>query len=57
MSEGKRYYGIYRGTVVLNIDPMQMGRISVIVPDVGSVTPSTWGCRPCRSRASSPAYS
>lgn len=42
MSEGKRYYGIYRGTVVLNIDPMQMGRISVIVPDVGSVTPSTW---------------
>lgn len=42
MSEGKRYYGIYRGTVVLNIDPMQMGRISVIVPDVGSITPSTW---------------
>lgn len=42
MSEGKRYYGIYRGTVVLNVDPMQMGRISVIVPDVGSVTPSSW---------------
>jgi uncharacterized protein involved in type VI secretion and phage assembly len=42
MSEGKKYYGIYRGTVVLNIDPMQMGRISVIVPDVGSVTPSSW---------------
>lgn len=45
MSENK-YFGIYRGTVVENVDPMQLGRVSVIVPDVGSVTPSTWAM-PC----------
>ena len=39
---GVRYYGIYRATVVNNIDPMQMGRINVLVPNVGGVTPSTW---------------
>ena len=42
MSEGKKYYGIYRATVVMNVDPMQMGSIRVVVPDVGGVTPSTW---------------
>jgi uncharacterized protein involved in type VI secretion and phage assembly len=41
-----RYYGIYRATVVNNIDPMQLGRITVICPDVGSITPSTWAT-PC----------
>jgi hypothetical protein len=46
MSEGNRYYGIYRGTVVQNVDPMQLGRIMVTVPDVGSITPSTWAT-PC----------
>jgi len=45
-----RYFGIYRGTVIDNVDPMQMGRISVIVPDVGSVTPSTWAM-PCAPMA------
>jgi uncharacterized protein involved in type VI secretion and phage assembly len=39
---GVRYYGIYRATVVNNVDPMQMGRINVLVPNVGGVTPSTW---------------
>ena len=42
MSEPNRYYAIYRGTVVNNVDPMQMGRIMVTVPDVGGVIPSTW---------------
>lgn len=42
MSDGKKYYGIYRGTVVNNIDPMQTARLNVIVPDVGGITPSTW---------------
>jgi uncharacterized protein involved in type VI secretion and phage assembly len=42
----KRYYGIYRGTVANNIDPMQLGRIMAIVPDVGGVTPLTWAM-PC----------
>jgi len=46
MSEINRYYGIYRGTVVNNIDPMLIGRIMVIVPDVGGITPSTWAM-PC----------
>jgi hypothetical protein len=30
------YYGKYRGTVIDNLDPMQMGRLLVIVPDVHS---------------------
>jgi hypothetical protein len=33
MKEGPKFYGIYRGTVVNNIDPMQLGRIMVTVPD------------------------
>lgn len=41
-----RYYGIYRATVVNNVDPMFLGRIMVTVPDVGGVTPSTWAM-PC----------
>ena len=46
MKDGPRYYGIYRGTVVNNVDPMQLGRIMVTVPDVGGITPSTWAT-PC----------
>jgi uncharacterized protein involved in type VI secretion and phage assembly len=42
MKSGPKYYGVYRGVVVNNIDPMQIGRILATVPDVGSVTPSTW---------------
>jgi hypothetical protein len=42
----KRYYGKYRGTVLNNIDPMQMGRIQAIVPDVSSVVPTSWAM-PC----------
>jgi hypothetical protein len=38
----KKYYGRYRATVINNIDPMRMGRVQVIVPDVSSVIPSTW---------------
>ncbi|HTQ15211.1 MAG TPA: phage baseplate assembly protein V [Rhizomicrobium sp.] len=40
------FFGVYRGTVVNNIDPMQLGRIMVLVPDVGGITPSTWAM-PC----------
>jgi len=46
MNGGSKYYGIYRGTVVNNIDPMQLGRIQAIVPDAGGITPSTWAT-PC----------
>ena len=46
MSDTPKYYGKYRGTVVQNIDPMQMGRIQVMVPDVSNIIPSTWAM-PC----------
>jgi hypothetical protein len=46
MNETKKYYGKYRGTVLQNVDPMQMGRIQVIVPDVSAVLPSSWAM-PC----------
>jgi uncharacterized protein involved in type VI secretion and phage assembly len=46
MKSGKKYFGVYRGTVVNNIDPLQTGRIMVTVPDVGGVIPSTWAM-PC----------
>lgn len=41
-----RFYGKFRGTVVNNVDPMQMGRLQVIVPDVGGLIPGTWAM-PC----------
>jgi len=46
MNEAKRYYGKYRGTVVNNVDPLQIGRIQAIVPGVGGFAPSSW-CMPC----------
>ncbi len=45
MSETK-FYGKYRGTVINNIDPMQLGRLLVMVPDVLGPTPSSWA-EPC----------
>jgi uncharacterized protein involved in type VI secretion and phage assembly len=40
------FYGKYRGTVLNNIDPLQMGRIQVIVPDVSGLLPTSWAM-PC----------
>lgn len=42
----ERYWGKYRGTVTNNIDPLQTGRIQVLVPDVLGLSPSTWAM-PC----------
>lgn len=42
----QRFYGKYRGTVTNNVDPMQLGRLLVEVPDVLSLTPSSWAM-PC----------
>jgi hypothetical protein len=42
----KRYFGKYRGMVINNIDPMFMGRIMAMVPDVLGVIPSSWAM-PC----------
>jgi hypothetical protein len=41
-----RYHGKYRGTVLNNVDPMQIGRILAIVPDVSGVAPTSWAM-PC----------
>ena len=43
---GRKFYGKYQGTVVNNIDPLKRGRLQVLVPDVGNVSPSTWA-KPC----------
>jgi hypothetical protein len=40
------YFGKYRGTVINNIDPMQRGRLLVLVPDVVGLVPSSWA-EPC----------
>jgi Type VI secretion system/phage-baseplate injector OB domain len=42
----RRFYGKYRGLVVLNLDPEQIGRVIVQVPDVLGMIPSTWAM-PC----------
>jgi len=46
MSDGREYYGKYRGTVVNNLDPEQRGRIQAIVPAVSNVVPTSWAM-PC----------
>jgi hypothetical protein len=45
-TQTRRYFGKYRGTVINNVDPLQIGRIQVIVPDVSTVLPSSWAM-PC----------
>lgn len=42
----KKFYGLYRGTVANNLDPMRLGRIMAVVPDVGATTPLAWAF-PC----------
>lgn len=37
-----RFLGLYRGTVTQNVDPMQRGRLMVMVPDVLGEAPSSW---------------
>jgi uncharacterized protein involved in type VI secretion and phage assembly len=41
-----KFFGKYRGTVLQNLDPMQLGRIQVIVPDVSGLLPTSWAM-PC----------
>jgi hypothetical protein len=42
----RKFFGKYRGLVVDNIDPMQIGRIMAQVPDVLGLIPSSWAM-PC----------
>jgi hypothetical protein len=48
------YYGKYRGLVVNNTDPLQLGRVVAEVPDVLGETPSGWAlpCVPAAGLAS-----
>ena len=46
MNEAKKFFGKYRGTVVNNVDPLQMGRLQAMVPDVSNVMLTSW-CMPC----------
>jgi Type VI secretion system/phage-baseplate injector OB domain len=45
-SQPVRHYGKYRGLVINNIDPEQIGRVLVQVPDVLGEIPSSWAM-PC----------
>jgi uncharacterized protein involved in type VI secretion and phage assembly len=40
------HFGLYRGTVIDNADPQQMGRLVIEIPDVNELAPSTWAL-PC----------
>lgn len=42
MSETKKFWGKYQGTVINNIDPDFRGRLQVMVPDVTALLPSTF---------------
>jgi uncharacterized protein involved in type VI secretion and phage assembly len=42
MSPESKYYGKYRGTVLVNVDPLNIGRIQAVVPDVSAVLPTSW---------------
>ena len=46
MTEKTRHYGKFRGVVINNLDPMQMGRLQVQVPDVFGPALSSWAM-PC----------
>ena len=46
MNNGHQHYGKYRGMVLNNIDPLQIGRLQVQVPDIGGLIPSSWAM-PC----------
>lgn len=46
MNGRQQYFGKYRGMVLNNIDPMQIGRLQVQVPDVAGLIPASWAM-PC----------
>lgn len=48
MSDGttQKFYGKYRGTVLINVDPEFRGRLICMVPDVLGLVPSSW-CEAC----------
>jgi hypothetical protein len=51
MTNGFEVWGKYRATVFNNLDPLNIGRIQVMVPDVSNFIPSSWAM-PCVPYAS-----
>jgi len=47
-----RFYGKYRGLVLINVDPKNQGRIIAVVPEVLGTVPTNW-CLPCTPYAGS----
>ena len=45
-SPNRTFYGKYRATVLLNVDPERRGRLQLMIPDVLGAIPSTWA-EPC----------
>jgi uncharacterized protein involved in type VI secretion and phage assembly len=45
-NDSQQFFGKYRATVINNVDPMQIGRVQVIVPDVSTFIPTSWAM-PC----------
>ena len=41
-----RFYGKYRGLVAINVDPLSLGRLKAMVPEVLGEIPSSWAL-PC----------
>jgi hypothetical protein len=41
-----RFYGKYRGLVAVNVDPLSLGRLKAMVPEVLGEVPSSWAL-PC----------
>jgi len=46
MGKKTKIFGKYRGTVVSNVDPLQIGRIQALVPDIPNMNPTAWAM-PC----------
>jgi uncharacterized protein involved in type VI secretion and phage assembly len=52
MAPAEKLYGKYRGTVVNNVDPVGLGRIEALVPDVSHAALANWAM-PCAPVAGS----
>jgi uncharacterized protein involved in type VI secretion and phage assembly len=46
VSTPRTYFGKYRGTVINNVDPLQIGRIQAVAPDISALAPTSWAM-PC----------
>lgn len=44
--ENEKFHGLFKGTVINNVDPEFRGRLMLEVPDVLSMIPSSWA-EPC----------